>query len=270
MTKLKSFFILSFLFSSLLFLGIFLTSCDKDGNINFFSIEEDLKIGQQVAAELEADSSIIILDEQEYDTAYRFIRAMTDKVLTSNDIRYRTEFPWQVKIIHDDNTLNAFCAPGGYIYVYTGLIKYLDTEDQLAGVMGHEIAHADKRHVTDNMTKAYGYETLLAIFFGEDQSALAGIAKGLVNLSYSRKAEREADDFSVKYLCDTEYQANGAAGFFQKIINEGQSSAPPQFLSTHPNPDNRVEAINNKAREEGCSITPSGNNYAAFKASLPQ
>ncbi|PIY12590.1 MAG: peptidase M48 [Flexibacter sp. CG_4_10_14_3_um_filter_32_15] len=266
MTKFKSFFILPFLFSILLFLG----ACDKDGNINFFSIDEDLQIGQQVAAELEADSSVIILDEQEYDTAYRFIRAMTEKVLASNDIRYRTEFPWQVKIIYDDNTLNAFCAPGGYIYVYTGLIKYLDTEDQLAGVMGHEIAHADKRHVTDNMTRAYGYETLLSIFFGEDQGTIAGIAKGLVNLSYSRKAETEADEFSVKYLCDTEYQANGAAGFFQKIINEGQNSAPPQFLSTHPNPDNRVEAINNKAREEGCSIQPSGNDYAAFKASLPR
>jgi len=219
MTKFKSFFILPFLFSILLFLG----ACDKDGNINFFSIDEDLQIGQQVAAELEADSSVIILDEQEYDTAYRFIRAMTEKVLASNDIRYRTEFPWQVKIIYDDNTLNAFCAPGGYIYVYTGLIKYLDTEDQLAGVMGHEIAHADKRHVTDNMTRAYGYETLLSIFFGEDQGTIAGIAKGLVNLSYSRKAETEADEFSVKYLCDTEYQANGAAGFFQKIINEGQN-----------------------------------------------
>lgn len=265
MTKLKSFFILPFLFSTFLFFS----SCDKDGTINFFSIDEDLKIGQQVAAELEADSSVIILDEQRYDTAYRIIRAITDKVLASNDIQYRTEFPWQVKIIQDDNTLNAFCAPGGYIYVYTGLIKYLDTEDQLAGVMGHEIAHADKRHVTDNMTKAYGYETLLGIFFGKDQGALAGIAKGLVNLSYSRKAEREADDFSVKYLCDTEYQSNGAAGFFEKIIAEGQNSAPPQFLSTHPNPDNRVEAINNKAREEGCSTKPSGNNYAAFKASLP-
>ena len=265
MKKLKSFFVLSLLFSTLFFLG----ACDKDGNINVFSIEEDLKIGQQVAAELEADSSVIILNENEYSAAYTYIRGLTDKVLSSNDIRYRTEFPWQVKIIQDDETLNAFCAPGGYIYVYTGLIKYLDTEDQLAGVMGHEIAHADKRHVTDNLTRAYGYEALFSIFFGNDQGALAGIAKGLVNLSYSRKAEREADDFSVKYLCDTEYQANGAAGFFQKIINEGQSSAPPEFLSTHPNPDNRVESINNKAREEGCSITPSGNNYAAFKASLP-
>ncbi|WP_338793062.1 M48 family metallopeptidase [Bernardetia sp. MNP-M8] len=266
MTKLKSFFSLPFLFSLLLFLG----SCDKDGGINFFSINEDLKIGQQVAAEIEGDSSVIVLNEQDYDTAYAYIRRLTEKVLASNDIRYRTEFPWQVKIIQDDETLNAFCAPGGYIYVYTGLIKYLDTEDQLAGVMGHEIAHADKRHVTDQMTKQYGYETLFAIFFGEDQGQLAGIAKGLLSLKYGRDAEREADDFSVKYLCDTEYQSNGAAGFFQKIINEGQSSSPPEFLSTHPNPDNRVEAINNKAREEGCSIQPSGNNYSAFKASLPQ
>lgn len=266
MTKLKSFFSLSFLFGLLFFLG----ACDKDGNINFFSINEDLKIGQQVATEIESDPTVKVLSETQYAEAYSYIRNLTNKVLASNDITYRTEFPWRVKIIQDDKTLNAFCAPGGYIYVYTGLIKYLDTEDQLAGVMGHEIAHADKRHVTDNMTKAYGYETLFAIFFGDDQGQLADIAKGLINLKYSRNAEREADDYSVLYLCDTEYQANGAAGFFEKIINEGQSGGTPEFLSTHPNPDNRVESINNKAKAENCGIQPSGNNYARFKALLPR
>ena len=63
-----------------------------------------------------------------------------------------SDFDWELKIIHDDETLNAFCAPGGYIYVYTGLIKFLAHEDNLAGVIGHEIAHADLRHSTQQLT----------------------------------------------------------------------------------------------------------------------
>ena len=70
------------------------------------------------------------------------------------------------RLIDDDKTLNAFCTPGGFIYVYTGLIKFLDSEDQLAGVMGHEIAHAALRHSTRQMTKVYGVQTLLQVATG--------------------------------------------------------------------------------------------------------
>ena len=66
-----------------------------------------------------------------------------------------------LRIIHDDSTLNAFCTPGGYIYIYTGILKFLDSEDEFAGVLGHEIAHADLRHSTRQMTKQYGVQILL-------------------------------------------------------------------------------------------------------------
>ena len=127
----------------------------------------------------------------------------------------------RTRIIHDDSTLNAFCTPGGYIYVFTGLIHYLDSEDQLAGVMGHEIAHADRRHSTDQMTKQYGISLLLSAI-GGDESAIAQVASGLLLLKYGRGAESEADEFSVRYLCPTEYNAAGGAGFFEKIEAAGR------------------------------------------------
>jgi predicted Zn-dependent protease len=246
-------------------------SCkNEDGGLNIFTLEEDKKLGQQVADQIAADPTTYpVLSETDYPQSYTYIRALRDRILNSGNVNHKDDFVWQVKIIKDDNTLNAFCTPGGYIYVYTGIIKYLDTEDQLAGVLGHEIAHADRRHSTDAMTRQYGVQTLLGIVLGKNQNALTNLAAGLLDLKYSRNHETEADEYSVIYLSGTPYQCNGAAGFFQKIEASGTGGGTPEFLSTHPNPDNRITNINDKATALSCSTTPSGFDYSAFKNSLP-
>jgi predicted Zn-dependent protease len=250
--------------------GIPFNSCKKGGGINIFSINEDKQLGAQVAQEIANDPTTYpVLSESDYPEAYAYLRAMRDKILNSGNVTHKDDFLWEIKIIKDDNTLNAFCTPGGYIYVYTGIIKYLDTEDQLAGVLGHEIAHADRRHSTDAMTKEYGIQLLWDIVFGKNQGALTQIAANMLQLTYSRSNESEADEYSVIYLSGTTYQCNGAAGFFEKIEASGSGGGTPEFLSTHPNPDNRITDINAKSTELGCSVSPSGNNYANFQNMLP-
>ncbi len=246
---------------------------DEDGNskgINLFSLQDDIAFGAQVAAELESDpTNFPILDSANYPEAYGHLRRITATILNSGKVTYKDEFVWQTKIIEDDSTLNAFCTPGGYIYVYTGLIKYLASEDELAGVMGHEIAHADERHSTEALTKQYGTDVLFAILFGNDQGTLAQVAKGMIGLKYSRNNESEADMRSVDYLYPTEYDARGAARFFEKIIAQGGGSGP-EFLSTHPNPENRVADIisywEDKGGEAGERFE---DRYKDFKNSLP-
>ena len=153
--------------------------------------------------------------------------------------------------------------------MYTGLAKYLDQADHLAGVLGHEIAHADQRHSTQQMTQSYGINTLISIVSGNNPGMLAQLAVGLTSLKFSRNHEKDADNHSVDYLCDTKFASNGAAAFFEKLLQQGGSSGPA-FLSTHPNPGNRVQAINARAKELKCSLTAKPNaGYAAFKASLP-
>ena len=225
----------------------------KGLGLNFFSVQDDINLGLQVSKEIESDSKQFpILSEQGNQEAYRYVRGITRKILNSGKVQHRDEFAWEVKIIDDDKTLNAFCTPGGYIYVYTGLIKYLDSEDQLAGVMGHEIAHAALRHSTRQMSKVYGIQVLLSVATGKaDPGMMEQIALGLVNLKFSRNHETESDNGSVEYLCATGYNAAGAAGFFKKIESEGSGSTP-QFMSTHPNPKNRVENIESKAANMGC------------------
>lgn len=265
----KSYAIIFVAFMSFsLFTGCKQTS-KPGGGFNLFSKQQDAELGLQVRNEIESDATQFpILNEATNKEAYQIIRAITNEILNSGKVYHRNDFAWEVKIIDDDQTLNAFCTPGGYIYVYTGLIKFLDKEDELAGVMGHEIAHADQRHSTRQMTKMYGVSTLVAILAG-DKENLAQITAGLINLKFSRGHETEADNYSVEYLGGTKYNCAGAAGFFEKITAAG-GGTPPEFLSTHPSPDNRVANIKAKASGKGCKMTDVSNQsrYQRLKSIL--
>ncbi len=255
-------------------LGIGMVACDKNDNIVLFSINNDIDLGAQVSQEIENDSMTFnLMNRSEYPEAYQYLDAMVNEILNSGEVTYRDEFVWQVTLIDNDSTLNAFATPGGYIYVYTGLIKYLDNADDLAGVLGHEIAHADLRHTSRNLQKQYGVQILLSIVLGQDASQLeqiAGqIAGTVAGLSFSREFEEEADAESVVYLAQTQYACNGAASFFEKLEASGQGSGTPEFLSTHPSPANRVEDINAQAAALACDTTLSGSDYESFKATLP-
>lgn len=252
-----------------------LSSCDKNKNLNLMSIEDDRKLGEQVVKEIESNTKDYpILDESKHPEAYRYMRNMFNTVLNSGKVQYRKDFNWSIKIIDDPNTLNAFAVPGGAIYVYTGLIKYLDKEDDLAGVIGHEIAHIDMRHTSRQITRAYGMQMVLSIILGQNASQLANLAAAIAGnaagLTFSREFEREADAKSVVYLAETNYQCNGAYSFFAKLIEEEKAGKSPKFLSTHPAPQDRVDHINKLAKEMGCKLTPLNPvTYAGFKNSLP-
>jgi predicted Zn-dependent protease len=171
--------------------------------------------------------------------------------------------------------LNAFCTPGGYIYVYSGLIHYLEAEDHLAGVLGHEIAHAERRHSSVRLQKQYGSERMFEfIVLTTPISARAAWAlqmlTDLTSLGYSREQEAESDSYSVKYLATTDYACDATAGFFEKLTANNDGAEPPAFLSDHPSSTARIRDIHEEAEDLGCS-TELGDqsNWHALQASLP-
>ncbi len=252
-----------FLILGLFSLTLSLGSCKK---ANLFSVNEDVRLGKQVSDQIAASpSEFPVLPKQSNREAYAALEKIKSKLMNTGRVKYKDRFAWKLAIIHDDKTLNAFATPGGYIYVYTGLIKFLDNEAQLAGVLGHEIGHSDLRHSTRQMTKSYGLSVLLEASLG-NQQAIKDVAGGLLSLKFSRNHETEADEFSVMCMCRTDYPADGAAGFFRKIGSQG-GAKPPVFMSTHPDPGNRVQKIEQKARELGCR---GKNTYAADYARLKQ
>ncbi|WP_188547993.1 M48 family metalloprotease [Hymenobacter qilianensis] len=254
---LKPWFFLALLTS----LGTAACSGTGDGVV-LFSVEDDIALGQKVAAQTDSTyrskNQLLERNNGANQRAYVLLDAVVSKVLSSNELQYRNEFPWDVKIIKDDEIQNAFATPGGHIYVFSGLIKFLETEDQLAGVLGHEIAHADRRHTSRSLQKEFGVSFLLSLLLGENPNQLAQIAASLGQLRFSREYEVEADEFSVRYLNSTPYSCDGAAGFFIKAAAQAPTSTP-EFLSTHPNPGTRVEAIQAKAKELNCASRTTDN-----------
>jgi len=259
-------------FNLLLFILVAISSCKS---FVLFSIEDDKKLGAQVSAEIASKpNEFPIVNRKTHAYAYQYLDAIRDRILQSGKVQYKDEFDWELKIVENDTVLNAFATPGGYIYVYSGLIKYLDKEDDLAGVLGHEIAHADRRHSVRQLQKVYGIQILLSIALGQNPSQLeqivGGLAGNLATLRFSRDHEEEADESSVIYLAGTDYQCNGAYSFFQKMLEEQKAGQIPKFLSTHPAPQDRIDDINKKAEDLGCSTKPlDPPSYADFKKSLP-
>lgn len=260
----------------LLLLPLAIACSAPGGGYNpFFTIEDDKLLGQQLEGQIASDpQNYPILDKAQYPQAYAYLEAMRDEILASGEVHHAQNFEWKLYIIHDDNTLNAFAAPGGYMYIYTGLFKYLPDASSLAGVVGHEMAHADERHSVNQMSKMVGFEVLCQIATGTDAEDLVAITAQLSSLKFSRSDEKEADSRSVHYLCKTSFQEDGAANFFEMMLQDG-GEQPPEFLSTHPSHENRVADINKLADEmTGCSPkkTPQQDvdGYKAFLASLPK
>lgn len=233
-----------FLFSAIiLFAG--LNSCNKDEGVNLFTVEDDIEFGLQMKQQiLDNPTDFPVLDPETYSNAYFHLNRIRDSILGSAEINHREDFAWEVYIIDNDTVLNAFAVPGGYMYFYSGLIKFLDSEDQFAGVMAHEMAHVDKRHTTSTLTKQYGLSFLLGMLVGNNENAYVQIAsdlaQGLAGLSFSRKHEYQADEYAVRYMYTTAYDSRGVKGFFDKLDT---ATYPPTFLSTHPSPDDRIEQI---------------------------
>jgi beta-barrel assembly-enhancing protease len=245
------------LISFLIIFVFAVSSCKKDEKFNIFTIQDDIQLGREITDEILANpDDYNVLDKDEYAEAYNYLYGLRDKLLVSENLRYASDFDWDIYII-DEDVLNAFAVPGGNTFYYTGLINYLDNEASLMGVMAHEFAHCDRRHSTARLTKMYGFQILISIVIGNNPTVAAEIAAnlalGLTSLQFSREDEYEADEYAVKYVYPTETDSRGVAYFFEKMeLEEGQEWM--RYFSTHPHPSDRIEKIyqhwtNNGAKE---------------------
>ena len=157
------------------------------------------------------------------------------------------QWAWEVNVI-DSPELNANCGPGGKIIFYSGLIEKLKlTDDEIAAVMGHEIAHALREHGREAMSKAYGVQmatqlgSALGVGDGSLQLANMGV-EYLMTLPNSRNNENEADLIGLELAARAGYNPNAAISLWQKMGSAG-GSAPPEFLSTHPSSSSRTQAL---------------------------
>jgi Zn-dependent protease with chaperone function len=203
-----------------------------------------------------------------------------DKYLTTLGMRLvaklptkGVQYPWEFHCVND-KSINAFALPGGYVFVNRGAIEAADNESQLAAVMGHELSHVALRHGTAQASKAQltqGAAGILGGLLGGSaggQVVAQGVALGAggLLLHYSRADETQADVMGTQVLYDAGYDPRAMAQFFEKLQAETAGKNPPQFLSDHPNPGNRVERVDQEIDKLGGPLSNGKRDSAEFEA----
>ena len=195
-----------------------------------YNTEKEEKIGASVAVQMEKEFKMV----QDYEENQRLQRIL-DRIV---DVCDRKDLVYTVRII-DKDEMNAVSLPGGYVYLFQGLMDKLETDDELAAVIAHEVGHITARHAMKRLQAAHGYTILQILTIAADEPQAAyGVAVGFENvfLAYSRQDEFQADKLSVKYMTLAGYQPEAILTVLGKLQEEQRKRAPSRiaYFRTHP------------------------------------
>jgi predicted Zn-dependent protease len=225
-------------------------SCATIANFNLLPLEQDVALGAEAYPQLLEGERVITSGAE-----YQMVQRVTDRLIEAAkhfDPEISAQFQWEARLVNDPDMVNAWCLPGGKMAVFTGILPVAQSEAGLAVVMGHEIAHATRRHGTKAMTRQLGAEALVQIaavllFEDSDSQAIAqavgSYGAALGNLKFGRDAELEADAAGLRYMAFAGYDPREAVGFWQRMQGLSGGGQGPAWLSTHPSHGARIAQI---------------------------
>jgi len=221
---------------------------DPGKGVNFYSLEKEIALGKQMAAEVEREAKLV-----DDPVVTEYVNRLGQNIVRNSDAKV----PFTIKVI-DSEDVNAFALPGGFMFVNTGLILKADNEAELAGVMAHEIAHVAARHGTKQATRGeiINYASIPLIFMGGWAGyairEAASVAVPLGFLQFSRGMEAQADHLGMEYLYKAGYDPTAFVDFFEKIetLEKKKPSAVAKVFSTHPMTNDRVKSAQKEIQTE--------------------
>jgi predicted Zn-dependent protease len=253
------------------FLILFSISCVTTGpggktDIILISTAEEVEIGRQVASEVEAEERLL-----RNSTVQNYVNGVGQRIARVCD---RRDVEYKFKVI-EKNEINAFACPGGFIYIYTGLLEILDNEAQLAGVLAHEVSHVVARHSVKKLQNIYGYSILVQIALGDKVEGIAGdianVAITLILQGYSRENEFEADRYGILYARKAGYNPTGMIQVFEKF-KKMEGDPPPailQLFNSHPPAAERIRKGESQiSRVGGTGLPYYADRYKNIKSQL--
>ncbi len=224
--------------------------------------DQEIALGLQAVPEMTAQFGGLHPDAQ----AQEFLDGVCRKLLNESDAG-QAEWPYECSLLVDDQTVNAFALPGGQVFLTVGLYSRLQSEGQLAGVLAHEIGHAVARHsaqqiARQQLTQGLTGAVVIASYDPSNPNSaatgqMAAVVGQLLTMRYSREHELQADRLGVRFMAQAGYDPRMLIDVM-RILAEAGGESPPEFFSTHPNPDNRIEAIEEAIRQEFPNGVPDG------------
>lgn len=237
---------------------------------NLFKPEQDIELGRQSAQQVSREMPLL-----NDPNIVGYVQQLGKKLAAKAG---GFDFPYEFHVVASKD-INAFALPGGFIFVNAGAIAAAKNEGELAGVMAHEIAHVALRHGTNQATKAYiakaGLSVLSGIVGGESTDlgqvigAIGGVGANALFLKFGRTAESQADLEGARIMAETGYDPRDMANFFKTLQEQGGQRVP-EFLSDHPDPGNRVQAVNDVLGSLPVSANPihDTNEFEQVKAQI--
>ena len=216
------------------------------GQINLISTPEEVEMGNKFAEEIAKQYKFL-----DVPSVQQYVAQLGGRLAAVSD---RTDIEYHFTVIDQKDQVNAFALPGGWVYVYTGLLEEAEDEGEIAAVLAHELGHVAARHHTEQMTKLLGYSLVTQLVLGENPQQYAALAAELFGtlgqLKFSRANELEADGLALKYLSRAGYEPAALLSFLEKL--HGMETTEPSkitaFLSTHPAVQIRLDAARDAAR----------------------
>lgn len=204
-------------------------------SFNLFSPAEDVELGREAYAQVLAEGKVV-RSGRDLEMVRRVMQRLS---AVADDAGYE----WEVNLLDAKDTVNAFALPGGKMAVYTGILPVCGGEAGLAVVMGHEIGHVVARHGTERMSQTgLANIALSALGTGESaQVAQLGL-QFLVLMPFGRSQESEADEIGILYMARAGYDPREAVAFWQRM-EQATGNGPPEFLSTHPSHETRIDHL---------------------------
>ena len=220
------------------------------------TVEQEIALGLQAAPQMAQEFGG--LDPNEGDQA---ILDEIGNLIVQSSPASGTPYQYDFHLLEDEQTINAFALPGGQIFITRALLDRLQTEGELAGVLGHEIGHVVARHSAEHIAKAQLTEGLtgaaVIATYDPDNPASANTAQiaaligQLINLKFGRDDELESDFLGVCFINDAGYNPEELISVMQVLAEASQGNEPPEFFSTHPNPERRIERIQESIQNIG-------------------
>ncbi len=220
------------------------------GETQYLSLtaEQEVALGLQSAPQMAQQHGGLHPDQRAQD--------LVDAVgarLVNNSIARQSNYPYDFHLLADPNVINAFALPGGQVFITAALFEQLENEDQLAGVLGHEIGHVIHRHGAERLHKmdlTQGLTGAAVVAAGDYGTAQAAQMIGnLINMKYGRDQELESDDFGVRLMIEAGYDPMALIGVMDILEAASGPNRQPEFQSTHPSPENRREEIRSAAEK---------------------
>ena len=234
-------------------------------HVGGMTADQEIALGLQAAPEMEAQYG----GESGDARARAAVQQVGQQIVTANQLDTKTPYKFQFHLLADDQTINAFALPGGQVFITQGILKNLTSEAQLAGVLAHEVGHVVARHSAQQVAKSgltQGLATAAAVgTYDPDHpgssaaraAAVAAIAK-VVNLRFGREDELQADKLAVDFTPTAGYDPRAMIAVMQMLDQQAGRSSTPEFLSTHPNPGNRIGELEKEIAQEFPQGVPSG------------